>query len=295
VALLTGLAASCGSPGALSRSAQHGVTAALATDTVIREIPNARAIDVDRFADIFLLANSSLIKLSPHGDSLRSVSGLGTEHYQFNDPVDLDARFPNTVLVADRLNHRVEIYSRDLAYLGTLYTRSDPDTKRRFGYPRSVGSDAAGNIFVLDGEGQRVLKFRSDRTYELTFGGYAESSRPEGVLLDPVSLSVDNAGNVAVLDRGGSSIVTFDNFGTPIARSDIEPASKVVAASDSLFVLRSSGSLDVFASPSLVSLGACTAPAHLSDITLSGARGVAIVDGRIVERVRFAPTLPATH
>jgi hypothetical protein len=279
------------------------LTEYISTTALPRDLSSATALDVDRFGAIYVLSANKLLKLDSTGDSVRAVSGRGADHYQFDDAVDLDTRLPNTVLIADRLNHRIEIYSRDLAYISTIYTRDNSDPIRRFGYPRSVAADKAGNVFVLDGEGQRVLKFHADRTYERTFGGYGEASRPEAMLSEPIALAIDAEDRVTVLDRAGRSLVIFDNFGTPITRRDLEAqCSRLASIHDTLFALSaqhgSGGSLLIFALPSLTPLGLCAADTMQTD---GDVRDVALresealwLHGRRIERLTFRPRYPQT-
>lgn len=269
--LLTLVVGGCGSSRPSAQREITEVTSSISEAPLSREVPSARALDIDRFGAIYVLLNDRLLKLGPEGDSLKEVSGRGADHYQFDDAVDVDTRLPNTVLVTDRLNHRVEMYSRELTYVTTLYTRDDPDPNHRFGYPRAASGDKAGDVFVLDGEGQRVLKFRSDQTYERTFGGYGASSRPEATLSDPRSLITDDQDRVIVLDKGGQSLAVFDNFGTMISRNDLGALySRLAVVDDTLFVLGSflqgsdlrgfwKPSLRMFELPSLAEIGKCEA------------------------------------
>jgi hypothetical protein len=248
------LVAACAGPAQLG-SSDDPRTLSLQYDA-LREYPAAQfsAISEDRFGDLYILNRTAntLLKLSARGDSLRAVSGLGAEHYQFNDPSGIEARSPNRVYIADRLNHRIEEYSRDLSYISTLYTRLDPNPRKRFGYPLAVAADNGGSLFVLDGEGRRVVKFRPDRSLETTFGGYGEASDPRGTLSDPIGLTTTEDGSVAVLDAGGASLVAFDNFGTVLARRSLTSRGRSIASvHDTVAVLAASGELQRYRLPAL--------------------------------------------
>ncbi|HEY3876785.1 MAG TPA: NHL repeat-containing protein [Candidatus Kapabacteria bacterium] len=207
---------------------------------------DATALAVDQFGNAFVVESSSnsILKLSPNGDSLHDVRGSGDDHYQFNGPCSIDARLSNAIFIADRFNHRVEQYTKDLLYSGTLYTRESNDPNTRFGYPTAVAADDAGNIYVADGENKRVIEFRSDYSYLRTIGGYSQSMRPEAILSNPVGLAVDADEHLIVLDNGGTSLVEYDNLGNFIARAELgEPARSITSCEKELFALMEEGSI----------------------------------------------------
>jgi hypothetical protein len=226
---------------------------------LLRIFHDASSLSLDQFLNVYVVESSinSVIKLSPVGDSLREVGGFGSDHYQFNGPIDIDARLTNAVFIADNFNHRIEQYTKDLTYVSTLTTHERTDASQRFGYPRAVAADDAGNIYIADGENKRVIKARSDYSIERTIGGYTEATRPEAVLTNPVDLGVDRDEHLLVLDNGGTSLAAFDNLGNILARVPLNETAKSIATSnDTIFVLIPSRSIiRVFRGPDLVEHG----------------------------------------
>ena len=197
-------------------------------------------MSLDQFQNVYVVEGSAnfVIKLSQNGDSLRSISGFGADHYQFNGPSGIDARLTNAIFISDRFNHRIEQYTKDLNYGSTLYTRENTDPKTRFGYPAAVAVDDAGNVYVADGENKRVIKARSDFSIERTIGGYSEAARPDAILSNPTALAVDNKQHLIVLDNGGHSLVEFDNLGNLLGRTALaEEARSIATSGDTIFVL----------------------------------------------------------
>src|SRR5205085_2922639 len=96
------------------------------------------------------------------GDSLRGVAGFGSEHNQFDDPRDVDASLTNSVAVADRNNHRIEIYSKDLIWQTTI-SGHQTGSRFQFGYPSAVKVSSVGNYIVLDEENKRAVILWPDR------------------------------------------------------------------------------------------------------------------------------------
>ncbi len=155
----------------MSCSSQHplggaskDIAATFVTVKAIHHFRDASAMSVDQFRNVYVVesSNNSAIKISPNGDSLHSVSGFGDDHYQFNGPSGIDARLTNVIFISDCFNHRIEQYTKDFSYTGTLYTRDNIDRSTRFGYPPAVAADDGGNVYVADGENKRVVKARSD-------------------------------------------------------------------------------------------------------------------------------------
>jgi hypothetical protein len=216
------------------------VNGKLVTTKMLHSFHDATAMSADQFLNVYVVESSAnvVIKLSPKGDSLHAISGFGSGHYQFDGPSGIDARITNAVFISDRFNHRIEQYNKDLTYSGTLYTRENIDPTTRFGYPPAVAADEAGNIYVADGENKRVLKFRSDYTFDRVIGGYSDAMRPDAILSNPIGLAVGRDQHLIVLDNGGTSLVEFDNLGNVLERAQLSSEARAISASnDTIFVL----------------------------------------------------------
>ncbi len=288
------ISASCGGVYVLREDATLQVTATLAPSGGFGRFIEAVAVSPDRMGNLYVLDRgaSTVVKFDSLGDSIRSAGGYGRDHFQFDQPADLDARQTNNIFVADYGNHRIEQYSRELAYLATFYTREDPTQANRFGYPTSIALEDAGNLYLIDGENDRVLKATSDFRIDRVIGGYTTASRPDAVLHKPRSLAVDRANNLTVLDNGGFKLVSFDNLGNPLAARTLRTgAIRIRAFGDTLFVIPEIGndqnlSIELYNTRTLQPRGIWVVPnIGLPNAKLAGGSELAAIKGRVVDIV----------
>src|SRR4051794_40686358 len=81
----------------------------------------------------------------------------------------------------------------------------------QFQVPNGVAADAAGNVYVVDGNGDRVEKFDSNGTFQLAFGG-------PGTFNGPGHLAIDPQGNPVVADEGNYRLVKYSPTGTRLTQ-----------------------------------------------------------------------------
>ncbi len=99
----------------------------------------------------------------------------------------------------------------------------------------SVGSDAAGNIYVLDYDAHRVVKFTPDGEFEAAMGG--EGGGPSE-FRNPAALWVTPDGIVSVYDFGKGAVVRFDAEGGVLPQV---PVARPPAADSRFFAVSTAG------------------------------------------------------
>jgi len=151
--------------------------------------------------------DDSLIKLDTLGNVIKEIGGYGWGESAFDTPVDVFANTLN-ILVCDKQNHRVQAFDKDLNFISELYTRDSENSEERFGYPLSCTLSSMGDLYVLDSENIRVLKFDLFGNYIQNFGGF-----DGGIfaLKNPKKLAVSSDNSISVLDD--SNLVIYDQFG----------------------------------------------------------------------------------
>ncbi len=153
---------------------------------------------------------NQIIKLDTLGERIKENGGFGWKNETFDDPSGVYASSLN-VFVCDRNNHRVQFFDKDLNYFSQLKTKDSGDPEMEFGYPISVTINKQGDLFVLDSENHRILKFDLFGNFIQNFGGYNYGKYS---LTDPVKLAADPYNNIFAADA--DKIVIFDQYGNGI-------------------------------------------------------------------------------
>jgi hypothetical protein len=151
--------------------------------------------------------DDSLIKLDTLGNVIKEIGGYGWGESAFDTPSDIFATSLN-VFVCDKRNHRVQAFDKDLNFISELFTRERDNSEERFGYPLSCAISSMGDLYVLDSENIRVLKFDLFGNYIQNFGGF-----DAGIfsLKNPQKLAMNFDNSILVLDD--SILVVYDQFG----------------------------------------------------------------------------------
>ena len=210
----------------------------------------ASSLSIDPQGNIYVAdaGNNRILKFSSGGKFLAEVGGYGWGEQEFDRPYDVSATSGLNVFVADYGNHRIQRYDRSFNFISTLYTREDADASKRFGYPMAVALSRQGELFVSDGENNRILKITPFNTVERVFGGFDAGL---GRLIRPGQIEIDLHDRVYVIDE--TRVVVFDNFGNyvrTIGSGVLQQPTGLsfnvhlyVADGDSIHVFRESGAL----------------------------------------------------
>jgi hypothetical protein len=148
-----------------------------------------------------------IVLIKDAGSPVVSVGGYGWTSTTFDHPTGLATDGLN-LYVSDYGNHRVQRFDRNLNFISSFSTRDTSVIEARFGYPLGVALSRHGDLFVLDGENLRVLKFVENVRFERAFGDIdderARLRQPEKILVAPND-------HVFVLEP--DRLLEFDYFG----------------------------------------------------------------------------------
>ena len=130
-------------------------------------------------------------------DLTATIGHLGSGPSEFNFPVDTYVDQAGHLLVADYSNNRVQILTRDGAFLSEW---------TGFNSPEKIAQDSHGSYYIADTNHVRIVKLSSEGTILATRGDFP--AWPLGIGISP---------NDVIAVASGSSLFTFDTNLVPTA------------------------------------------------------------------------------
>lgn len=191
----------------LSASSQTG-DLALVEEYSVGSFQRATRVIIGLQGTIYVLDadQNKLIVFTNIQDPPVNFGGFGWSAGSFDKPTGLASDGVN-IYVSDYGNNRIQRFDRKLNYISSISTRDTFDIATRFGYPLDVALSEQGDLFILDGENLRILKFNPLYYFERSFGNI---NAGKGKLQSPIKLIAANS-RVYVGER--KRIVIFDYFG----------------------------------------------------------------------------------
>ena len=128
----------------------------------------------------------------------------GSGDGMFKYPKELAVNDRDEIVVADALNHRVQVFDSNGTFLRSFGHRGENAGEFRSSVGVAINNDR--NIFVADNGNHRVQIFSWEGRH---LGSFGSKGNFDNQLLNPYGLSVDSTGNVIVADTGNKLIKIF--------------------------------------------------------------------------------------
>jgi hypothetical protein len=181
----------------------------------IGQFKNASSFYINPAGIIYVTdtATDEITAIDTLGNLLNKIGGYGWRESAFDNPADIFADALK-VFVADKNNHRIQRFDKNLNYNFQIFTHDSDIEEEKFGYPLSAVMSNQGDVFILDSENSRIVKFDIFGNFIQNFGGYDYGNY---ALLKPRQLAVSRQNNIFVID--GSEIIIFDQYGNGVGKA----------------------------------------------------------------------------
>lgn len=175
-------------------------------EKTITDFSNANEFVISPMGDIYVIDEGvdQILLLDTLGEVKRSSSGYGWEGAQMDNPLDVQAS-PLSVFVCDYGNNAIKEFDRGVNLLSVLKTN---DGSTHFERPVSCAVSSFGELYVLDSENKRIVKYDHQRNFTIAFAGFDFG---EFALKDPLKVITTDGQTVFVLDK--NRLLVFDSFG----------------------------------------------------------------------------------
>ncbi len=155
---------------------------------------------------------NEIAKYDTSGRKITSIGGYGWNESSFDEPVDIFATTLD-VYVTDKNNHRIQIFDKDLNYLSSFSSQRYESTEYEFAFPISCATSNQGDLFILDSDNSRLLKFNLTGDFLTDIGGIDAG---EYTLDNPNKLAISSDSKIYISDS--NRIIVFDLFGTGLLK-----------------------------------------------------------------------------
>ena len=175
-----------------------------------------RGVALDRDRNIFMVDTGShrVLKFSPSGTLLRvagAESLAGNNSGEFRQPIGICVDLKQErVYVCDSLNHRVQIFTLELVFIGEFGQKGSAPSE--FLNPWDVAVDTHSNIYVADC-GNRCIKVFEPDTTPLKIVGKGEDKYKKEDLRYPTCLCLDDQNNLYIADKGLKKVIVYNPEG----------------------------------------------------------------------------------
>ncbi|MEH2138527.1 scytonemin biosynthesis PEP-CTERM protein ScyF [Nostoc sp.] len=187
-------------------------------------IANGRGVNPDGTPNYNV--GDKIEKFSPSGQYIGAIGSGGTGPGQFDEPTTVDFNpVTGDLYAGDVYNNRINQFNSQGNFIRSFANGDFTGliSGRIFFGPSGVTFDKAGNVYVGDFNGERILKFTSDGQQIGVIGGTVGTALGQfqgvaGIRISPVSGNIfvaDQYNNrVQVLDPNGKPLYTFGSAGS---------------------------------------------------------------------------------
>ncbi|GBP35585.1 Protein wech [Eumeta japonica] len=164
------------------------------------------------------------VSLKPTRDPVPGVPVLsfareGQDEGQVSRPWGLCVDRDGNIIVADRRNNRIQIFSNEGKFKSLFGSKGTGPGE--FDLPAGITTDNYGRIIVIDKDNHRVQIFTPSGQFILKFGSFGKEC---GQFQYPWDVAVNTLGNIAVTDTRNHRIQLFTGDGTYITKFVFEGA-----------------------------------------------------------------------
>ena len=207
----------------------------------IGKFSSASSFSINQAGFVFVADNekNEIYKFDTLGTQLKFIGGYGWNESAFDNPSDIFSTTLN-VYVTDKNNHRIQIFDKDLNYLSQFKTDKSENADLQFAYPECCAVSNQGDLYILDSDNSRILKYGLSGNFLLEIGG---NNAGDYSLSNPMSFVISGDGKIFVIDS--EWIFVFDQYGTGLLKFEMGIEAFNLSISKNKILLNSSDHIKI--------------------------------------------------
>ncbi|MBS1552921.1 MAG: NHL repeat-containing protein [Bacteroidetes bacterium] len=213
-----------------------GSDTVLVKNSEVTDFSNAVSVTTDGKENIYVLdaGKNQIVKFDNKLNYLKKNGKQGWADGQFDSPSYIDGSSGLDIFVSDGKNKRVQRLDLELNPISILKTNlSDFPPDLQFNTPVASLVLNSRELYVIDGDNNRILIYKDGRNPTCIFGDYASG---KGRLSRPVKILKDGNNFIYVFDKELKTIFRFDNLGNYINRLSIENLESFAISANTLYM-----------------------------------------------------------
>ncbi len=213
-----------------------GSDTVLVKNSEVADFSNAVSVTTDGKENIYVLdaGKNQIVKFDNKLNYLKKNGKQGWAEGQFDSPSYIDGSSGLDIFVSDGKNKRVQRLDLDLNPISILKTNlSDFPSDLQFNTPVASLVLNSRELYVIDGDNNRIIIYKDGRNPTGIFGDYASG---KGRLSRPVKILKDGNNFIYVFDKELKTIFRFDNLGNYINRLSIENLESFAISGNTLYM-----------------------------------------------------------
>lgn len=177
--------------------------------------PLAIGISKDNIVYVVDTGNHRIQLFDLKGNFIKSIGGFGFKDDQFDAPHDIWVNSLINIYVSDYNNRRLQRYDRNMNFINSLKSNEGDESDFQFLEVASCAISSQNDLFILDHDEFKIIKFKRDGKAERSFGRF--DSGP-GELDTPEQIDFWGSDKLLVSDSGAAALLVFDLFGNFIQK-----------------------------------------------------------------------------
>ena len=134
---------------------------------------SAASLTKDQMGNLYIsdIGSNKIYKIDTLGNLLKSFGGYGWDENGFDQPVDIHSNSLK-IYVSDKNNNSVKIFDKDLNYISSINGENQQAELANFRFPVCTRVSSQGDIYILDSEEGKILKFDFTNKFISYIGDY---------------------------------------------------------------------------------------------------------------------------